>query len=136
MFTSDKRAKPLINSVYFNLGFAIFAALFGAIYEMFSHEVYSYYMIYAFGIPLVLGVLCQVLTPVLFKRFPHGFESALWNLSIVTYTVGSLLKGIVDIYGSSNRKLVFYPITGGILALLAAISFLTKTHRRSADFNK
>lgn len=128
MFTSDKRAKPLINSIYINLGIAIFVALFGAIYEMFSHEVYSYYMIYAFGIPLVLGVLCPVLTPVLFKRFPHGFESALWNLSIVTLTVGSILKGIVDIYGSSNQKLIFYPITGCILVLLAVIVFISKKH--------
>lgn len=128
MFTSDKRAKPLINSVYFNLGFAIFVALFGAIYEMFSHEVYSYYMIYAFGIPLFFGVLCSVLTPALFKRFPREFEAALWNLSIVTLTVGSILKGIVDIYGSNNQKLILYPITGCILALLAVIVFISKKH--------
>ena len=128
MFTSDKRAKPLINSVYFNLGFAIFVALFGAIYEMFSHEVYSYYMIYAFGIPLFFGVLCSVLTPALFKRFPREFEAALWNLSIVTLTVGSILKGIVDIYGSNNQKLILYPITGCILALLAVLVFISKKH--------
>ena len=126
MFTSDKRAKPLINSVYFNLGFAIFVALFGAIYEMFSHEVYSYYMIYAFGIPLVLGVLCQVLTPVVFGKFQGSIEAILWNLSIVTFTVGSLLKGIVDIYGSSNHKLIIYPVAGCILALLSVIIFLAK----------
>ncbi len=126
MFTSDKRAKPLINSVYFNLGFAIFVALFGAIYEMFSHEVYSYYMIYAFGIPLVLGVLCQVLTPVVFGKFPGSIEAVLWNLSIVTFTAGSLLKGIVDIYGSSNHKLIIYPVAGCILALLSVIVFLAK----------
>jgi len=126
LFTSDKRAKPLINSVYFNLGFAIFVALFGAIYEMFSHEVYSYYMIYAFGIPLFFGVFCPVLTPVLFKRFPREFVAALWNLSIVTFTVGSLLKGIVDIYGSSNHKLIIYPVAGCILALLSVIIFLAK----------
>lgn len=126
LFTSDKRAKPLINSVYFNLGFAIFVALFGAIYEMFSHEVYSYYMIYAFGIPLVLGVLCQVLTPVVFGKFQGSIEAILWNLSIVTFTVGSLLKGIVDIYGSSNHKLIIYPVAGCILALLSVIIFLAK----------
>ena len=40
-----------------NLGWTILFALFGAVYELFSHEVYSYYMIYAFGIPLILGVL-------------------------------------------------------------------------------
>lgn len=37
--------------------FTIFCMIFGAIYERFSHEVYSYYMIYAFSIPLLLVVL-------------------------------------------------------------------------------
>ena len=33
----------------------VICALFGAVYELFSHEVYSYYMIYAFAFPLLLG---------------------------------------------------------------------------------
>ena len=41
--------------------FAIFIAVFGAIYEKFSHEVYSYYMIYAFMIPLCLGSFAYLL---------------------------------------------------------------------------
>ena len=32
----------------FNVIGVIFLALFGAIYELFSHGVYSYHMIYAF----------------------------------------------------------------------------------------
>ena len=33
------------------------AALFGAVYELFSHSVFSYYMLYAFMIPLVGGIV-------------------------------------------------------------------------------
>ena len=47
----------LSRQMIWNLGWTILFALFGAVYELFSHEVYSYYMIYAFGIPLILGVL-------------------------------------------------------------------------------
>ena len=36
---------------------ALFCALFGAVYELFSHSVFSYYMLYAFMIPLVGGAL-------------------------------------------------------------------------------
>ena len=39
------------------LGWVLFFGLLGAVYERFSHEVYSYYMIYGFAVPLVLGVL-------------------------------------------------------------------------------
>ena len=36
---------------------ALFCALFGAVYGLFSHSVFSYYMLYAFMIPLVGGAL-------------------------------------------------------------------------------
>ena len=39
------------------LWISIFFAVFGGIYEYFSHGVYSYFMIYAFMIPLVLGTV-------------------------------------------------------------------------------
>ena len=54
MYTSDKSA--LTNCIGC-IAASIFLAFFGAIYELFSHEVYSYYMIYAFAIPLVLGAV-------------------------------------------------------------------------------
>ena len=41
----------------FNIIGTGFLALFGAIYEIFSHEVYSYFMLYAFAIPLAMGLL-------------------------------------------------------------------------------
>ena len=36
---------------------SVFCALFGAVYELFSHGVYSYWMIYAFAFPLLLGAI-------------------------------------------------------------------------------
>lgn len=35
----------------------LFCILFGAIYEVFSHGVFSYFMLYAFVVPLVGGVI-------------------------------------------------------------------------------
>ena len=61
-----------------------FFALFAFIYEMFSHGVYSAYMIFAFLIPLVLG-------------------------------------GILDIYGTTNQKLILFPIFGICLLITSFI---------------
>ena len=40
----------------FNLAGTLFLVLFGAVYETFSHGVFSFYMLYAFSVPLVFGV--------------------------------------------------------------------------------
>ena len=48
-------------------------ALFGAIYELFSHDVYSYYMIYAFAIPLLMGVLPYE-AMLVFNKYPGRFS--------------------------------------------------------------
>ena len=60
MFTSDRKkaveyAYKLFNYACICLTAAVFCALFGAVYEVFSHGVFSFYMIYAFAIPLCLG---------------------------------------------------------------------------------
>ena len=101
---------------------AAFLALFGAIYEHFSHEVYSYFMIYAFAIPLLLGAV------------PYGILAGknvtvsdttcnLWNCAIATFSVGCLFKGALDIYGTTNRLIMVYPVVGTVLVVAAIISF-------------
>ena len=64
---------------------ALFCALFGAVYELFSHSVFSYYMLYAFMIPLVGGVIVIFPDGVIFSgRFPGKFLElmAVWDCSI------------------------------------------------------
>ena len=56
MFTSGINIKFLKTSFIY-LCVSLFLILFGAIYEYYSHGVYSYFMIYAFCLPLVFGAL-------------------------------------------------------------------------------
>lgn len=42
---------------FFYLAVTLVCAAFGAVYEIFSHGVYSYFMLYAFAFPLCGGVL-------------------------------------------------------------------------------
>lgn len=102
-----------------------------AIYEMYSHGVYSPFMIFSFAIPLLLGALpwfaamrwsradtnaCSGLTKILTRPGAPDIQLAV----IATLTVGSLLKGALDIYGTSNRLLIAYPVTAALILAAAA----------------
>lgn len=121
MSTSDiKRSCAKTALVY--LSVTISCALFGAIYERFSHGVYSYYMIYAFAIPLTGGVLPALLLSITgTKRPPAPIAVAVYHCAIATFTVGSIIEGILQIYGTTNALTVFYPIIGAALLLTACI---------------
>jgi len=104
---------------------AVWFSFFGAVYEHFSHEVYSYYMIYAFAIPLVMGAVPYSIMA-LKQYHPDRIFLHLWDSAIITFTVGSIFRGVLDIYGTTNSLLIVYPIAGLILTVLA----LLKLQRR------
>ncbi|MCR4763758.1 MAG: hypothetical protein K5696_09520 [Lachnospiraceae bacterium] len=84
-------------------------AVFGLIYELFSFGVFSFAMIYAFGFFAVGGVLFWRLIGLKRKAVPV-MTACFWNAGLATLTVGSVLKGVLDIYGSSNRLLIIFPV--------------------------
>ena len=86
------------SSVY--LLISLFCALFGAVYEMFSHEVYSFYMIYAFVFPLAGGALPFLILSILLFHIRWYPGTIGRNLH---HSVGSIVQGILDIYGTTNR---------------------------------
>ena len=94
----------------------------GAVYELFSHGVYSYYMIYAFAIPLVLGCLPHLLDSRGVFEVSGSVNENLLLASISTLSIGSIIKGVLEIYGTTNSLMLFYPIAGGILMLLSISS--------------
>jgi hypothetical protein len=118
----------------------IAVALFGAVYEYFSFGVYSYYMIYAFAIPLILGVL-----PWLFiasarmgrgateKDHPPMYTINLWGSGIATLTVGSVFHGILDIYGTTSSLSKVYFIVGAGLLLTAFMTFIGYREKKMTD---
>ena len=98
---------------------SLFCAFFGAIYEAFSHGVYSYFMVYAFAFPLTLGTLPEILCG-LRGAEPPPIPARLWGAGVATLTVGSIFRGILDIYGTSSPLSLVYWIVGGLLALSGA----------------
>ena len=94
-----------------------------AIYEYFSHGVYSAYMIGMFAIPLLLGALPSA---VFWKkrRVPHADVRHLWGAGIATLTAGSFMAGVLEIYGTTSRFTVVYLAAGAALLAAAAAVWL------------
>lgn len=92
---------------------SLFCALLGAVYEMYSHGVYSFYMIYAFAFPLVGGTLpFSVLSLLRIQRYPDAVSRNLYHSGIATVTVGCIVRGVLDIYGTTNRLAEIYWYAG------------------------
>jgi len=133
LFTSDEKTKSLLNSAFCQLIFAIFCALFGAIYEIFSHEVYSFYMIYAFAIPLLFGTLLFWLLAKSGRKKPAKLTLSFWNMAIATFTVGCIYKGIIEIYGTTNKLSVIYPLAGILLVVLALFTYFFAKEKKDDE---
>ena len=105
----------------FHLLAAGFLAFFGAVYELFSHGVYSGWMLFAFAIPLLLGALPYELLLRLGRRPGQAFLQ-LWNAGVACLSMGCVFQGVLAIYGTTNSLIVVYPIAGGLLLLLGLCS--------------
>lgn len=128
----------------------IFCAAFGAIYEHFSFGVYSVYMTYAFGFPLVLGVFPffrrgmngeqemrkgrELNGSRKIRRFEEPNENErsakaridrrpekCWHAGVATLTVGSMVRGVLDIYGTDSPFILWYWVIGAGLLTVAFV---------------
>ena len=116
MYISVNQKDQAVRTAHNYIRISLFIALFGAIYELFSHEVYSYHMIYAFVIPLAGGALPFLAIAMgRAKRYPGKISRSLYHAGIATLTVGSIMSGVLAIYGTTNNLLGAYWIIGGLL---------------------
>lgn len=103
---------------------SIGCAGFGAVYELFSHGVYSFYMLYAFLFPLAGGALPSLAISLFAKNRqaakPFGVP---YHCGIATLTVGSILCGVLEIYGTTNAMTRWYWIVGSSLCLIGFLHY-------------
>ncbi len=131
MFTSaikrdpqEIRRRKVAWTGFLCLLFAIVCAIFGAVYEFFSHEVYSYYMLYAFLFPLAGGALPYSALALSRKVILPGKPAVfLYNSGLAANTVGCIMKGVLEIYGTENALLTGYVIVGTGLMLLGLLCY-------------
>lgn len=118
-----KNRKEMEKIVFTYLLVTIFCAVFGALYEWFSHGVFSYYMIYAFLIPLLGGVIPFYCRLYFQGAFPRRTARRFQHFGISTLTVGSMFCGALEIYGTTNSLTILYFIVGGIFFLLGIFMY-------------
>lgn len=128
---TDNRRRTIGKYGFAYLFITLFCVLFGGVYEYFSHDVYSYFMLYAFAYPLVGGVLPFFAIAFTQVRLPSRLAINLYNCGIATLTVGSIVRGILEIYGTTNSLIKFYPFVGAVFLIFAIIVYLFNIKRKS-----
>ena len=79
-------------------------------------------MMYAFIIPLLLGVFVYVVLYLTkFNLYVSEFGMQIYNSSIISLTLGSIMKGVLEIYGTTNNLIIYYLIISIILIILSIV---------------
>lgn len=120
---TDNNRLTLLRAALYHAAFALFLAVLGAVYEHFSHGVYSFFMIYAFVFPLAMGTLAYIALGLFSRRLPGRVSRWLWNAGTVTLSLGSVFEGVLEIYGTANDLVLVYWFLGATLALAGVIYF-------------
>lgn len=117
------------------IGASAAVAAFAAVYELFSHQVYSLFLILAFLIPLLGGVLpYSLLTGSRRCRKPGVLARCFYNSGLAALTAGSIFQGILEIYGTTSRLSVVYWVIGSGLSMLGLIAYAASIkHRPQGD---
>lgn len=104
---------------------------FSAVYECFSHQVYSRAMILAFLYPLLGGLMPTTLLMLAKAKLQPGeWTRSLWDAGIASLTLGSLFRGVLEIYGTTSRLSVIYPVLGWTLLASGLISWILELRHR------
>lgn len=112
---TERRSSPTRRAVT-----TIVTLVVGTVYEFFSHQVYSPFMYLHFMIPLVLGVVPNLVAKMTGKTFLESEDAqAAYKMGILTLIFGSFLKGVFDIYGTSSVYPTLYLPVGAVLLVAA-----------------
>ena len=103
----------------------LFCGLFSAVYEHFSHGVYSNYMVYLFMFPFFGGLVPYALFGLVPKiKCPTPASARIFNSGVAALAVGSCLKGVLDIYGTSSNYQSVYWVSGVMLVSLGIVMYI------------
>lgn len=123
LFLSDTK-KVFIKTAIIYFVFSVIVLVFSLVYSIFSHEVYSNFLSYAFLYPLVGGSVLYILLSFTktFRKWPYNF----YNAGIATITMGSILAGVNEIAGADTLYYLLYFLVGFILIVLSLITLLVE----------
>lgn len=134
LFSLNSDIRRNRNTFFIYAGVTIFCVVFGLIYETFSHGVVSFFMLFGFLFPMILGLAPYL---VLFitktQKGPDTIASYLYNSGVATVSVGSYFKGMLDIYGTTRDVyVIIYFVVGGVLLLSGLCLYIISLKKSSA----
>ena len=93
------------------------------IYEHFSHGVVSIYMLHAWVVPFAAGVI-----RVIFHRF---LNFTIYRSGWITLLCYSYMRGVIEIYGTTNKLLPYF-LYAGIVLLLLSVTIVEKKKKKTS----
>ena len=126
MFILEKNKRTILKCLNAYIAITAFIAIFGFIYEQFSHNVHSFFMWFAWLLPLVFGIGAYVLLYFLpVKRVPGMITECIYNLGVALLTAGFVFKGVIDIYGTTSDQMIsIYFIAGASLVAVGLFLYI------------
>lgn len=89
-------------------------------------------MLYAFVFPLANGALPFLLICTLrIPLFPRSLSATLYHSGLSSVTLGSIVCGILEIYGTTNHLTAWYWIAGVLLMAAGLVLFCLQVCMRS-----
>ena len=101
---------------------SVICLIFSFIYEHYSHGVVSIFMLYAFSIPLSAGIIRLI--------FNKWLNNTIFRASWITLLVYSYMRGVIEIYGTTNMYLPIFLYTS-IGLLLLSITIVENDKKKS-----
>ena len=132
--TSDKKNPDLEKWRKGYLYLSVVCLIFSMIYECFSHNVFSPFMVFAVAFPLLGGSLvAELLGKLPADKFPDGLAGEFYHWGIITLMVGSIIRGVMDIYGTESPLVVYYAVAGIGLVVVAVCMWILSFFKKNEE---
>ena len=126
MFISESNKKQRLTKLLVYIGITAFIALFGAVYEQYSHNVHTFYMWFAWIWVLGFGIVPYALLYFLpIKWVPGTLTESIYNLGVAMLTVRSIYKGVIIIYNTTGDNMVLAYTIVAIVCLVGGLLLYT-----------
>ncbi|MGI6217582.1 MAG: hypothetical protein ACOYIK_08225 [Coriobacteriales bacterium] len=94
-------------------------ALFSIVYELFSHDVYSNWMIWMFAVPLFMGAIPSLLMDRSGKQSRSVSSQKAWGSAVLTLVLGFCISGVLEIYGTTSPYVIVYWIAAAAMIVIS-----------------
>ena len=131
MYSSDRK-QPV--TVYVYTAVAAFCIFFNYAYSLYAHGVSSNFMTYMFLFPLLGGSLVFMTFYLLKNKVnaPPRLSYNLYNSGIAWLTVGSCLKGVMDIAGYGSGYIKYFFVAGAFFIFFSMLIYIIRCFRKKS----